>query len=233
MGLGGSRAQSWGLCLSPPGHAQVQTCLKLLPMAFELVSELQVCKSQPFLCLPTLASGPQTLGQHILLWRAVAPLFIHLLLLWRLPQAVGRAQQGTSTLRICHEAHGAMLVPAPALCWHWGHQVLEEPNLHSWPCAGAGVTRSWRKPIPTPGCSPAPRTGAFWSSAPSPRMALPRPTLYLGPAAAGPPPLSPCLSRCLAGGHGSHQSRLCVSVLHPAPRATVRGCSACRALYIL
>lgn len=185
-----------------------------LPVAFALVSELQLCKSQPFLCPTTMASAPQTLGQHILLWGAVSPLFIHLLLLGRLPQAAGRAQQETSTLRFCKRHVGP--------CW----SPLQ-------PRARAGGSRSWRKMVPTPGCSPALRTGAFWSSAPSPRVALSRLTLYLGPAAAGPSLLFPRLSHCLAGGHGGHQSQLCVSVFHPASRAAVRGCSACWALYIL
>lgn len=175
-GAGGSRIQSWGLChptgCQGPQAMQVQTCLKLLPVAFALVSELQLCKSQPFLCPTTMASAPQTLGQHILLWGAVAPLFIHLLLLGRLPQAAGRAQQETSTLRFCQRHVGPRWSPLQ-------------------PHARAGGTRSWRKMVPTPGCSPALRTGAFWSSAPSPRVAVPRPTLYLGPAAAGPPLLSP------------------------------------------
>lgn len=72
-GAGGSRRQSWGLCLSPrrlpepPRLRTVPTCLKLLPVAFALVSELQLCKCQPFLCPTITASAPQTLGQHILL----------------------------------------------------------------------------------------------------------------------------------------------------------------------
>lgn len=219
-GWGQQGTQSWGLRLSPhrlpgpPSLCTVQTCLELLPVAFALVSELQLCKSQPFLCPTTMASAPQTLGQHILLWGAVSPLFIHLLLLGRLPQAAGRAQQETSTLRFCKRHVGP--------CW----SPLQ-------PRARAGGSRSWRKMVPTPGCSPALRTGAFWSSAPSPRVALSRLTLYLGPAAAGPSLLFPRLSHCLAGGHGGHQSQLCVSVFHPASRAAVRGCSACWALYIL
>lgn len=70
---------------------------ELLPVAFALVSELQLCKSQPFLCPTTMASVPQTVGQHILLWGAVTPLFIYFLLLGRLPQATGTVQQETST----------------------------------------------------------------------------------------------------------------------------------------
>lgn len=72
-GWGQQGTQSWGLRLSPhrlpgpPRPCTVQTCLKLLPMAFALVSELQLCKSQPFLCPTAMASAPQTVGQHILL----------------------------------------------------------------------------------------------------------------------------------------------------------------------
>ncbi|XP_017925340.2 uncharacterized protein LOC108639112 [Manacus vitellinus] len=135
---------------------------------------------------------------------AVAPLFIHLLLLGRLPQAVGRAQRRTSTLRFCQRHVG--------LCW----SLL-------WPRAGAGGTRPWRKPVPAPGCSPAPRTGAFWSSAPSPRAALPGPMLYLGPAAAGPPQLSP-LSCCPAGGTwGPWVSVVCVCPCRTRPRGPLYG----------
>lgn len=89
----------WGLGLCGAGGSRAQAARAPqavhgpdLPVAFALVSELQLCKSQPFLCPTTMASAPQTLGQHILLWGAVAPLFIHLLLLGRLPQAAGRAQ---------------------------------------------------------------------------------------------------------------------------------------------
>lgn len=70
LGAAGDRA---GGCLSPhrlpgpPRLCTVQTCLKLLPVAFALVSELQLCNSQPFLCPTITASAPQTLGQHILL----------------------------------------------------------------------------------------------------------------------------------------------------------------------
>lgn len=161
-----------------------------------------------------MASALQTLGQHILLWGAVAPLFTHLLLLGWLPQAAGRVQRGTSTFRFCQRHAGS--------CW----SLLQ-------PRARAGSTRPWRKMVSTPSCSLALRTGAFWSSAPSPRVALPRLTLYLGPSAAGLPLLSPRLSCGLAGGHEGHWSQLCVFVSHPALRAAVRGCSACWALYIL
>lgn len=91
------------------------------------------------------------------------------------------------------------------------------------PCTRAGGTRSWRKMVPTPGCSPAPRTGAFWSSAPSPRAALPRPTLYLGPAAAGPPLLPPPpLPLPSRGTWGPSVSVVCVRVA-PGPEGRCTG----------
>lgn len=67
-GAEGSRGQSWGLRLSPhrlpgpPRLCTVQTCLKLLPVAFALVSELQLRKSQPFLCPTIMASASQPWG---------------------------------------------------------------------------------------------------------------------------------------------------------------------------
>lgn len=84
LGAGGSRAQAARAPQAMHGPD--------LPVAFALVFELQLCKSRPFLCPITMASAPQTLGQHILLWGTVAPLFIHLLILGWLPQATGRAQ---------------------------------------------------------------------------------------------------------------------------------------------
>lgn len=75
--------------------------------------------------------------------------------------------------------------------------------------------------VPTPGCSPALRTGAFWSSAPSPRAALPRPTLPR-PRSGRAAPALPQLSRCPAGGQGGHRSQLCVRVT-PGPEGRCTG----------
>lgn len=64
MGLGAAGYTELGAASVTPQAARaprlctVQTCLKLLPMAFALVSELQLCRSRPFLCTPTMASAP-------------------------------------------------------------------------------------------------------------------------------------------------------------------------------
>lgn len=133
--------------------------------------------------------------------RAVAPLRILLLLLNQLPQAVGRAQRGTSTLGLCQRHLGPCPFPLQ-------------------PRARARGTRPWRKPVPAPGCCPAPMDRGFLVlCSPSPGVALPGPMLYLGPAAAGPPRLSPrCSPLPGQGSTGGLRSRLYVCVrVAPGP----------------
>lgn len=73
---------------------------------------------------PAPAGAPRAPGALLLLGaRAAAPLRIHLLLLNRLPQALGRARRGTSTLRLCQRHLGPCRPPppSPSPCWDWGH----------------------------------------------------------------------------------------------------------------
>lgn len=217
-GAGGSRGQSWGLSVTPQAARAPQAVhgpdLPEAPACGFCFGFGAATLQIPAFSLPHYHGKcpPNPGAAHPAVGGAVTPPFIHLLLLGQLPQAAGRAQQETSTLRFCQRRVGPCRSPLQ-------------------PRARAGAPGPGGRWFPLL-AAPSPEDRGFLVLCPQPQSGSPQADTLPRPRSGRAAPPCPASPAARPGDRG-HRSQLCVSVLHPAPRAAVRGCSACWALYIL